>query len=150
MNERIIRGWARNEIAKADKGNQLNETLVRAIATSAARRVKSERDSGYEVQTTDDTLTEIGTIEIEDETGGLVEVRIKAVESTGAGTDAFYYVGSYNKTGGDIALETPAPLYELDALGTVVSITGSAGNILVEVTGVAATTFNWRMEVKIT
>jgi hypothetical protein len=121
--------------------------IIRAIAEQAARQVAAESAiTYYEAATTDATPTELATIEVDDNTGGMIEVRVVAVE---ANTAAFYYVFSYLKLAGDIVVDTPVALYEKDDLLAVsVSITGSSGNILIEVTGIAATSINWKGETR--
>lgn len=102
------------------------------------------------ITTTDDTPTLMATIEVPDNYGGLLKVSVVAVKDSDILTDAFYYITSFSKFGGDITVKTPLGIYEEDAdLGSAVSITGSAGNILIEVTGVAATDIVWTCDTEL-
>lgn len=119
----------------------MNLTAQKNIAIDVTKILTGVKGEPEITQTTDDTPTIIGTLAAEDNTGGMVEVRIIAAAG---GNDAYFYVTNYFKTGGDITVETPVGVYEKnDTLGTSVSITGSAGNLIATGTGVAATNINW-------
>lgn len=128
--------------------------IVRAIAQAEASRVAAQAiaDSivSYEVSTTDDTPTELASIEVDDNAAGVIEVKVIGAEATGASVAAFYYAATWQRPAGDVVVDTPVTIYEIDtALAGAVSITAGSGVIVIEVTGVAATGINWKGEVKI-
>jgi hypothetical protein len=127
----------------------MNPEIVRGIAESVFRRmIALEGEDQYTLATADDTPTELIRYELTDNTGGLCEVRIGAVTSTGSAAMSFILAASYLKLAGDVVVNTPTNMHADDG-GLVVTLSGSSGDLVVEVEGIAGFDINWTAELKI-
>jgi hypothetical protein len=127
----------------------MNPEIVRGIAESVFRRmIALEGEDQYTLATADDTPTELIRYELTDNTGGLCEVRIGAVTSTGSAAMSFILAASYLKLAGDVVVNTPTNMHADDG-GLVVSLSGSSGDLVVDVEGIAGFDINWTAELKI-
>lgn len=126
--------------------------IVRAIAAAEVSRqlalFEVPGETQYTLATTDDTPTELIRYELTNNTGGIVRVMIGAVEDDGGAAMSFILAASYLKLAGDVTVNTPTSMHS-DAGGLVVTLSGSSGDLLVEVEGIAGTDINWTAELKI-
>lgn len=106
---------------------------------------------GKAVQTTNATPTTIATIAIPDESAGIIEVYIIGREIGTAGKITGKKTVGYAKDGGTLTLDAITDILPTTATGTISTaswtITTSSNNIIIQVTGVAATTINWKTPV---
>jgi hypothetical protein len=118
-----------------DKGN-----IIKALSLQAAI-----------LTTTDATPTTLKTLSITDETAGIVEVVLVGRESGTAGKITAKKIVGYRKDGGILTLDSVTDILPTSATGTIgaatCQITTSSNNIIIQVTGVAATTINWKCTV---
>lgn len=101
------------------------------------------------IQTADATPTAIGTIEIAEWTGGVVEVLVIGVEDAGTGAVTGKKIAGFFKT---TTLTIDAPTDLLPTSGLIAgsfAINNVGEHIEITVTGVAATVINWVAEIKI-
>jgi hypothetical protein len=102
--------------------------------------------------TEDATVTEIDTIDITDDTTGIIELRMSA-GSTGCSLNGIKYY-AYRKEGGTLTLvgNVTAMADQIDGFGSSPSWQGidSSDEFKVEVTGIAATTIVWKVFYKLT
>ncbi len=105
----------------------------------------SESDSA-EVQTTDATVTTLLTVALEDENTYYLEATVCGVQSTGGGRTSTKIAGTFYRTAAGSATQqgTTTVVHGATSFGSGgVAFTVSGNNVLVEVTGVAATTIEW-------
>jgi len=99
------------------------------------------------VLTTNATPTTIKTITITDETAGVIEVFLSGKETGTAGSLGGIKAVQYNKNGGTLTLGTVGDVLATNATGTLSTatwtITTSSNNIIIQITGVAATNAEW-------
>lgn len=104
-----------------------------------------------EIETTDATATDILTIEIEDQSAGILQVWCAGFDATDAVTGMKQV--RYKKVGGTLTLGTVGDVLAVQADGALSAATfgiiASSNNIAVQVTGVAATAINWKAEYKL-
>jgi len=107
------------------------------------------------IQTSDAVATPIFTFDSEndaipDETTGMVEWRITGVQEGGGA----FYVGKlitgFQKLSEVFTIISTLDIYEVPATTESVNISISADDLLVEVTGIAATNINWTCEATFT
>jgi hypothetical protein len=126
--------------------------IVRAIAQAEVSRLLSfyepPGDEQYTLATVDDTPTELIRYELTDNTGGLCQVKIGAVYATGSAAMSFILAASYLKLAGDVTVNTATSMHS-DAGGLVVTLSGSSGDLVVEVEGIAGFDINWTAELKL-
>ena len=108
------------------------------------------------VQTTDATLTTIATIPITASSTTVIEAIVTALQSTFANGRIWQFlIGARDNAGVSVLLGTLQGLIGLTGQGDVGSNTWladmvlSGTSIVVRVTGVVATTINWRVDYKI-
>nr|QBK86418.1 MAG: hypothetical protein LCMAC102_02130 [Marseillevirus LCMAC102] len=99
------------------------------------------------VQTTDATVTTLATIATTTDRSTLIDVKVSA-RNTGASEAAGYFLKSVfrNNTGTVTQVGTDDLLSFEDNTAWAVTTSISGTNILVRVTGVAATTINWKSQ----
>jgi hypothetical protein len=124
------------------------ETIARGVAQNVVQDVAPLGDLVVSTPTADATPTEILTITPADYSAGVLWIWFAGFDSTNAitGIKAVRY-----KKVGTVTLGTVGNLLatEIDGgLTASVSITASTGDILVQVTGVAATDMEWTAEYK--
>lgn len=138
----------------------LVDRVTRPVVDDAYKRIREERvgfaadDSKAtniaSVQTTDASATTIATLAITDETTNIIHADIIGIKSDG--TDRAVWeltVGIYRTGAGSAALVgTTSTDYsgESDASWGTPTLTASGNNLLVQVTGKAATTIDWVSE----
>lgn len=103
-------------------------------------------NSAY-VLTTNATPTTIQTITITDETAGVIQVALSGKETGTAGAIGGIKAVQYDKNGGTLTLGTVGDVLATTATGTMATatwtITSASNQIIVQVTGVAATNAEW-------
>lgn len=114
--------------------------------------VDLEQFGGAETTTANATPTTLQTIKIPDETAGIFEFAIVGKEAATAGRMTGKKIVAYDKNSGTLTLGTPSVILADQATGTISaatwSITTSADNIIIQVTGVAGTNINWKVSFK--
>lgn len=99
-----------------------------------------------EISTTDDTVTTIATILTSEDSGGIIYAMCLGVDESQNIYSVIKQV-RYQNTLGTVTLFTitEAMAEEVDAalIGSDFTFTASAENVLLEVTGIAATNINW-------
>lgn len=109
--------------------------------------------SGRQVQTTDATPTTIQTITITDETAGIIEVLMVGRTATTTGKLTGKKLVGYRKDGGVLTLDTPVAVLADVAGGDLSTATwtiaASGNNIIIQATGEAAKTIEWKCVVNV-
>jgi len=99
------------------------------------------------ILTTNATPTTVKTITITDETAGVMLVMLSGKETGTAGSLGGIKAVQYNKNGGTLTLGTVGDVLATTATGTLATatwtITTSSNNIVIQITGVAATNAEW-------
>lgn len=120
------------------------------LIKSSARETVHEQASFSEVtvQTTDATATEILRVTPEDNACGLITMQVVGSNSTGgvAGIKA----ARFTKYSGTITVATPVDIMPLSGItGVALTIAADGVDLVASVTGVAATTINWKGDYKL-
>ena len=104
--------------------------------------------SGRQVNTTDATPTTLQTHAITDETAGMLEVFLVGKSTGTAGKITGKKIVGYRKDGGTLTLDSLTTILADVVTGDLTTatwtITTSSNNIIVQVTGQAAKTINWK------
>jgi hypothetical protein len=131
----------------------MDVNTISTIARGVAQQVTEENapigDLVVSTPTTDATPTEILSITPADYSAGVLWIWFAGFDATNAITGI--KAVRYKKVAGTVTLGTVGNLLatEIDGgLTASLSITASSGNILVQVTGVAATDMEWAAEYK--
>lgn len=138
-------------LAVVDKAfrNPVFAGRVSKIAETVSRRVATEvmQPFVYYVQTTDATPTVLATIELEDFTGGWLEVFVLGIQSDGSKLYTDKYYVRYHRTI-TLSIVYESDWIEDDFPGLVVLVQDDGSeNIEIEVTGLAATTIDWECRI---
>jgi hypothetical protein len=131
----------------------MDVNTISTIARGVAQQVTEENapigDLVVSTPTTDATPTEILSITPADQSAGVLWIWFAGFDATNAITGI--KAVRYKKVAGTVTLGTVGNLLatEIDGgLTASLSITASTGNLLVQVTGVAATDMEWVAEYK--
>jgi len=123
-----------------------SDTIMKIRLDSIVVKKMVVNTSDY-VLTTNATPTTIKTITITDETAGVIEVFLSGKETGTAGSLGGIKAVQYNKNGGTLTLGTVGDVLATNATGTLATatwtITTSSNNIIIQITGVAATNAEW-------
>lgn len=134
----------------------MNESIVRGISRAEAGRAAADlgQSMGHFrhplIQTSDATPTVIASLEIEDNTAGIIEINIVGMDDAGTGAVTQSQRVRFIKLG-TLTLGTPSNVLALEddlTIGGITYVTTSA-DLEVEVTGIAATVINWEVTTKI-
>lgn len=144
ISEKEISALIRKEIRAAFHAPNVitKEGSIEAIA----RRVMQRYDDWYTLQTTDATPTVIVTIEIEDETVGMIDFTILAIKGDGTAATAVRRYVRVHKTGGTLTIIGMADWSEDDLLLAILPQVNGDDNMEIQVTGVAATIIDWKCD----
>jgi hypothetical protein len=136
-----------------DAASSTKTSALRNQVVYNALDVVTEDICGGRVQTTGNTPTVMATATIDDESCGIIEVFIVARHSTTSGMVVGKKIFSYIKDGGTLTLGTQTTVLADEITGSCVgssySISAVSNQLSISVTGVAATTINWKATIKI-
>lgn len=106
------------------------------------------RDTFQTVQTTDNTVTVIETITLDDEAVYVIEATLLGIESDNSNRAAYRIVGSFYRTGAGSATQIGSTTVifseETAPSWTGATFTVSGNDVRVNAQGAAATTINWQ------
>jgi hypothetical protein len=130
-------------------------STIHQIARQEALRVGPEENQ-FDLTTTNATPTVIATITPADTTCGVLEVTLVGGKQTGTDVFGGRVAVVYIKEGGTVAIQAIETI--ITDCGNLAATTSwqvgvnflTPGDLLVEVTGIAATTINWRAYTKLT
>jgi hypothetical protein len=146
VSARVMSYW--KDITTASRKGVLSNAVVYNNTTVTT----DETCSGY-LQTNNATPAVMATTPIDDETCGIIEVYIVARHSTTSGMVVGKKIFSYIKDGGILTLGTQTTVLADEITGSCVgssySISVVSNQLSISVTGVAATTINWKATIKI-
>jgi hypothetical protein len=118
---------------------------ITAMAKKAAYEVMEPYI--YYVQTTNATATTLATIELENYSGGWMEVVVLGIESDGSTMYTVKYYVRYHRTT-TLTMVYESDWTEDDFPGLIVLVQDNGSeNIEIEVTGLAATTIDWECHI---
>ena len=118
-----------------------------AIAQAAASEAVNSNALGKTITTSNATETTVETITPADNSAGVITVIGVGMDSLGQAT-AGELKARYVKYGGSVTLGTPAYPLPIEGPATF-GVSESGGDILVTVTGIAATEINWKVRTEI-
>lgn len=123
-----------------------SDSLFKIMPDSLSIKKLIQMNSAY-VLSTNATPATIQTITIADETAGYIEVFLVGKETGTAGKITGKKGVGYRKDGGTLTLDSPTDIVATSATGTMATatwtVTTSSNNIIVQITGIAATNAEW-------
>lgn len=127
----------------------MTSEIIRGIARQEAQQQVYFGGPSVQYTTADATPTEIPEtlIELPIWTAGIVDVEVIAWDLTGAGVMMSNRKYGFSKDSGTINLETADVISEHTSLAADYDLVASSGNLLVEITGIAATDITWQIRV---
>ena len=132
------------ESTRLDVGDAYKNIRDNVVGTAEDYALKDNTDT---VQTTDNTVTTITTLHVDDEAVYVIEATVLGIESDNSERASYRIVGSFYRTGGGNATQINSTEiifgHETDSSWTGATFTVSGENILVQVQGASSTTINW-------
>lgn len=125
----------------------MTSEIIRGIAREEAQQVGGR---AIQYTTADATPTQVPDtlIELPIWTAGIVDVEVIAWDLTGAGVMMSNRKYGFSKDSGTINLETADVISEhISLIGADYDLVASSGNLVVEITGIAATDITWQIRV---
>jgi len=141
-----------------DGGSALVATATKLDVGDAYKNIREDvvgfvsefplRNNFGTVQTTDNTVTTIDTILLDDEAVYVVEATVLGIESDDSNRAAYRVLGVFYRTGAGSATQIGSTdnvfVKETAASWTGATLSVSGSNVLVRVQGAASTTINWQ------